>query len=336
MHRGMRCLLATTALAASALLGGMAQAQPQVRLEPSAASQCLRSVAGAAAAPDYPFTALKRAQPGKVTVRLTFTAPDGPPRVKIEATEGPEELIDAVLEHAKHLRVPCFPNKAEPVTLRRSYVFDASLEKVHWSRAEDAVDPRLAEQVSCITHRSGGKQPNYPPAAARADVQGRVLARLVFSSPDAPPTAEVVSSPVAHRLNDAVEQWVRGLRMPCLQGEPVRVSQLYFFHLDASAYGFIPLSLLQVMKLSKGLREARLRFDTRQMGCPFELRMLYKQPFAPNEIGEVGEPNPARRPLLEWLSTVELDLSPQDHNTVFGDTASISVACLNIDIKPKE
>lgn len=321
-------------MAGLALWCGVAQAQ--LRLEPSEASQCLSVVAGASEVPDYPFEALKNRSAGKVKVLLTFNAPDRAPRVKVEAEEGPAILADAVRDHARNLRVPCLAPGAEPVTLRREYVFDQSLEKVHWSTAEDTADAERSEFLRCITHRSARKRPDYPRLALQNGVRGRVLARLVFSSPDAPPAAEVLASPLASRLQETVEQWVVGLRMPCLQGAPVRVSHTYVFFIEGSADGFKPLTLLQLMRLSKGIRQATLQFDTRQMGCPFEVRLEYWQPYSRNLVGEVGEPNPARRPLLEWLRTVELDLSAQDHNTVFGDTAHITVACLNINLKPKE
>jgi hypothetical protein len=79
-----------------------------------------------------------------------------------------------------------------------------------------------------------------------------------------------------------------------------------------------------------------LDFDTRQMGCPFEVDFHYRQPRLRNRIGEVGETNAARRPLLEWMESIVLDLPSNSLDSVYGDSTRITVPCARIDLKPKE
>ena len=145
-----------------------------------------------------------------------------------------------------------------------------------------------------------------------------------------------MSRPYANRLAAQVEDWVKGLRMPCHQGEPVEGYIVLVFAFKGKSFGFPPLTLQEWIGGTKGVSEQRLQFDTTTMGCPFVARLLYRQPNLPNAVAGVGAYNPARRPLFEWLASVELDLPGKALDSVYGDTADITVPCLKIDLKPKE
>ncbi len=72
------------------------------------------------------------------------------------------------------------------------------------------------------------------------------------------------------------------------------------------------------------------------MGCPFDVKLRYLKPDLPNDVGEVGSTDAARKPLLAWLAQAELDLKSEQRAAVFGDVVGFTVPCVKLDLKPDE
>lgn len=170
-----------------------------------------------------------------------------------------------------------------------------------------------------------------PPGAG--NVQGRVLVRMRFTAPDQAPQAEVIARPQA-RLASAMTRWVQGYRMPCFGGEPVEAVYTFQFTFEGEGYGFTrAMTLQEVLPAVRGIHTQTLNFDTTEMACPFEVKLKYRRPGLPNAVGEVApegtpaatpfSPNPARRPLLDWLAKMELDIPPTALDSVYGDTVTL-------------
>lgn len=343
----MRCAAAMAAAVLELALAVPAAAQ-QVTLEPSAAVLCLTPAVAERGAPEYPFVAFKRGQTGRVKVALTFTTPQTRPAVDVVLQEGGDEFVDAVKQHVRDFRVPCHDGGETPVKLVFDFVFRADDRQVHWSPPVDADDPARKAQVACIAHQSGRKAPEYPPGVLRAGYQGRVLMRLRFESPDQPPVIETfvrrgVGGGFAERnleraLVSHVEQWAAGYRMPCHQGQPIATTFTFVFNmLEDQVYGFKPdLPLMSVLSMVRDIRKQRLAFDFNRMGCPFDVALQYRRPVQPNLVGEVGSQDPARRPFLAWLASVDFDLPEEALSSIYGDTAHFTVPCLKIDLQPQE
>ena len=323
--------------AALVLAAGMPCLAPaqQVELLPSAVSRCLQPVA-AERLPEYPFAAWKNGEKGRVTVELEFTIADGRPGVDVLAREGPDSLVDAVRSHVRSWRVPCLDPAEAPARLRIEFVFQPDDRKVIGSGVLDAADAARTEQLACVRHLRGNKAPEYPTEALRRQVQGRVLAKLRFAATDQPPVAEVHARPSAELLADAVRRWVAGYRMPCLQGPPVEALWAFTWRFEGEVFGFKPLELRQLLSLVPEVVTQGLAADTTAMGCPFDLRLHYRQPFLPNGVAELGVSNPARQPIIDWLRSARLELPSRTADAVFGDFTTVTVPCLKIDIKPKE
>ncbi|WP_425256599.1 hypothetical protein ACPOLB_13930 [Rubrivivax sp. RP6-9] len=331
MRRDLHVLL----LAVGLLAGGAAVAQ-QVELEPSPAAQCLTASDPALALPDYPFVQYKSGERGRVKLALEFSAADAAPQITVLEHEGGEAFVDSVRVHARSLRVPCLP-AGGTVRLERDYVFEPDRQQAYAGPGQDVADVQRRELLGCMRHVSGSLQLKYPYWARRAQVQGRVLVQLRFDDGASPPAVLQVSSrPGARRLAAEIEQWMAGVRLPCHAGGPIHSTLVYAFHFEGEAYGFKPMTLLQFMGNVKGARQQRVQFDTTHMGCPFDIRLLYAQPFQRNRVGSVGGYDPARHALLEWLRNAELDVPSNMLDAVFGDTADITVPCLKIDHTPKE
>ncbi len=317
--------------------GAMAQ---RVDIAPHPALRCLGVVPGAPEAPEFPPREFKDRARGDVQVLLEFSGPDQAPRVTVQTHTGQEAFVEAVLAHARQLRVPCLEPGDGPLRLVRDYQFRPDDRTVHWLRSSDPDAAAKEKSLACVRHERGGAdaRPAFPMRAEQGGLQGRVLARLRFDAPDQPPTAEVHSRPSAAPFAETVERWVKGLRMPCHPGGgPIEGRWMFEFRLEGEGhFGFRPLSLPALLGSTRGIRQLTLAFDTTQMGCPFELEFSYLRPRWPNGVGELGTPDPARRPLLEWLETIELDLAPRLLDSVYGDRTRVTVPCIRIDFKPKE
>jgi hypothetical protein len=316
------------------LLVGLAAAQ-EVTLEPTAAQRCLTPAAEQRGKPDYPIGPFKRNESGRVAVELTFTTTDKRPAVAVLSHEGSDEFVDAVREHVSQFRVPCLGAADIPARLQIDFQFKPDDREVHWSEPVDAGSRDRPAQLKCLVHASGDKFPEYPAAARRSELQGRVLARLRFSAPDQPPAAEVFARPAAQPLAAVVRHWVAGYRLPCLEGGPLEATWTFVFRLDDDVFGFRPLNLLQFLGAVRDIRKQTLRFDFNAMGCPFDLKFMYRQPYLPNAVGEVGGSQAARRPFLAWLAGVELDLPKRSQDAVFGDSVTLPIPCTKINLNPQ-
>ncbi len=337
-----RWVLALVAGLALAALPGLAPAQ-QVTLERSAALACLTHQTPGSL-PDYPFAAFKLEQSGEVRVELVFDGPEREPQLKLLDASGSSDhaadFVQAVKRHVRGLRLPCMRPGEAPVRLEQAYSFAPDRRRAVTDETVDPLDEQRQRLLRCVKHESAG-EPGYPDTAREKEIQGRVLARLRFDAPDQPPQAEVYARRSAVLLRREIESWVRGYRMPCHQGGSVSGLWLFEFRLGSDAYGFKPLTLLELMGAVRDIRQQTLSFDTTQMNCPFDLRLRYGRLALPNAVTEVltgGQraADPARRALMRWLEGVELALPAESLDRVFGDTALVTVPCVKIDLKPKE
>jgi hypothetical protein len=301
--------------------------------------RCLRHEGGPDAQPQYPAAAYNANAPGRVQVALVFSGPDTRPTVRVLLHEGQDEFLQSVREHVRGLRVPCMAAGSVPVELRQTYDFEPDRRQVHWSDAIDSRTRAAGRIWSCLLHASGFRAPEYPLWARRQGVQGRVVLRLSFDKPDAPPKVEAFSRNSTRRLADDLADWAQGYRLPCLEA-PASTLMTYVFMLseagETPGYGFRDVTFMQVLSNAVGIRQQTMAMDTQQMGCPFDLWVHYLQPQLPNGVGEPGEPVPARRPLIEWLEKFEWDLSSRTLDAAFGDRFKLTVPCIKIDLKPKE
>jgi hypothetical protein len=318
------------------LLGGWASGATaqQVELAPSAVAACLNAPPDEAGQPEYPFVAYKAGTPGRVLVELHFTGADLRPAVTVLNRDGDSSFEDAVREHVRRLRVPCLP-AGQQARLRQEYVFQADGRPVFWGPAMDTADTARATMLGCMKHLSGKPHPGYPPELLRRGMQGRVLALMRFTSDDQAPQVKVLTPRSSRALGDLIEEWVQGYRLPCHTGEPIDTTVVFIFGIEGEAYGFKPLSLLEFAARAKNLKTEGLQFDTRNMGCPFDVKLHYQRPFLANRVGVQGVADVRRQPLVNWLVRAELDLPPRQADSVFSDIADIHVPCADFAIPPE-
>lgn len=321
------------------LLGGapLCAGAQEIKAEPSPAVRCLSPAPDQRGAPEYPFDPWKQGQAGRVKVELAFTGAALRPAVKVLEYDGDDSFIEAVKEHVREYRVPCLHSDDIPVRLVIEFVFKPDGRKALWDTPRDEADAARSAMTQCVVHRSGKSAPPYPPAALQGGLQGRVLLKMRFDATDKAPSFEVYGADLHSILNDTIESWAAGYRMPCHHGAPVSTKIVFEYLIEGmGSYGFKPIGFLQFLGRVKGIDQASLAVDTNTMGCPFDLSLLYLQPRLPNVVGQLESTHPARRPLLQWLAGVELDLPRASLAAVYADTARFSVPCLKIKLKPQE
>lgn len=334
----MRCL---ALLLLTGLCGWLGQAHAQgmdVQLAPSAAVACMTPPVAQRGEPEYPFDPWKRGEGGRVLVELIFTGRDLRPEFKLIRNEGDDALVNAVEKHVATLRVPCLDDADIPLRLRQDYVFEPDRRQVSWTAPVDAADGQRRLQLKCMAANDGSKGPDYPVWARREGVAGNVLVALRFTGPDRAPTlTPYAGSRVMRRMAaTSIEPWAQKLRLPCM-ARPVDAVVVFKYRLEGDpAFGFKNISFMQWLRSVKGLDQMHVSFDTGQMGCPFDVKLNYRQPHLPNLVGQLGEPDARRERLLEWFSQHVLDLRSEQLDAVLGDDATFTVPCIKIDLKPKE
>ncbi len=323
------CCLAATAVAQT----------PDIQLAPSPAVRCLTPAEDERGEPEYPFAPWKRGEGGEVRVELIFTGATLAPEVKVLSAQGDDDFVAAVKAHVRRFRVPCIEDSDVPVRLAQIYVFVHEKKLVNWSAPDDLADVERRQMLQCMAAQDGSKSPVYPRWAREDGVQGNVLAQLRFTAPDRPPAITLYTTGRTGRdLGVSVRDWAQKLRMPCLTGKPVESVVIFKFRLEGEPpFGFRPFELRQFLALVKNRERLDARFDTRDMGCPFDVALTYRQPHLSNLLGEFGPPRLERRPLLDWLSKLELNFTKQsDLDATLGDTTNIAIPCVVINLIPQE
>lgn len=325
-----------TAALCIALAAGGALAQTRIELAPPAALDCLQVPAGQPVEPVYPFDQYKGGVTGRVQAAVTLQGGRLANDIDFLTSEGDSAFVEASRQFLRSLSAPCL-QPGEKIRLVYDFVFEPDRRKVVWAGPSAPEDPARANMAKCVRHSDGEKNPRYPPIAQRNDLQGRLFAIMTFSAPDTAPAVELFNRPAAAPFSREVRAWMAQLRMPCHSGAPVRTSTVFIFRLDGDTFGFRPLTLMELLSVSKGIGGRRLELDTTAMGCPFSLKLAYLQPLRRNAVGEVGGNDPQRRPLLELLAGLELDLPRNALDSVFADTADIAVPCIRLNLNdPKE
>jgi hypothetical protein len=335
MQAGRRLGIAAAAVAVC-LAAGLAQAQTRIEPEPSPALGCLQVPDGEPMEPVYPFDQYKGGVPGRVKASVALPGGLFGNEVEILSSEGDTAFVDSSRRFLRSLSAPCLKS-GEKVKLLYEFVFQPDQRSVTWAVPQDEGAAARKEMAKCMRHLDGEKS-QYPEQARRTNQQGRVLVTLTFASPDGAPEVELMHRRSAEVFASSIRNWAKGMRLPCHTGaEPLRMSVLMIYRMEGEgAFGFKPLTLTELLSVSKGIEERRLKLDSTNMGCPFQLKVTYHQPFRRNLVGEVGDSDPRRRPLLELLTGIELDLGVRALDSVFADTADVTVPCLRLNLNPKE
>lgn len=326
---GLRALCAAGLVAAC--LGSTAWAQPVFMLPMSEALACLTPVAGERGLPVYDPELLKRKEGGRVEVELSFANATSAPALRFLGPDTFTGLTDAVKAHVQKFRVPCLPAGAQParIILTFDFIPNDGRKVMAWN-AVDAPSPANVLMHQCLTRIAGPERPDYPRRALDQDAQGNFLVRLTFTSATSAPEVTFDDGPSDRSLRDSLKRFYANYRLPCMTDGPVSMARIERFRIEGSARTLVKdLTLQQFLGGVTGLPQ-QVYFDTSKMGCPFDVRVEHRQPYFGNWVGELGDANPARKPLLDWISSLQLRVTPP--HRILGDTFTVSVPCVIIDL----
>ncbi len=201
--------------------------------------------------------------------------------------------------------------------------------------AAECEAPRIAQgRINAVVKAVGAESYQMDPSAW--------VARLTFSAPDAPPLVETIYAGGDSRFADRLIAEARLLRSPCATAAAPLTSR-EFRYVGVRYGGFEryraaeprlkrELQLTELVRLIKDLKSQRVKFDLREMGCPFKLRFAPFQPYLPNEVEEQVQGEPSRAPLLEWLRTITVDIPKDMMPTAIGRESMIAVPCAVLDL----
>jgi len=305
----------------------------ETTLAPSPAAACLARAPGKTDKLEYPQEKLERKEGGKVPVVLVFRAPDKAPEVTVNELNSNRELIDLVRDYVAGFRLPCMSKGDAPVTLRQDYVFTPNdgRKVVHTTPTDDA-DPAREEQLRCMVNIHENTKPFYPEQALQEQAHGKYYVKASFDAADKPPTVTWLASGGNRHLERAVEHFLQDLRLPCYSGGPIEFRVLY--HYETYGGEIKVLKDLSLRTFLGAVKEAPgpVFFDLNSMECPFDLRVRYYRPYSENVVSELEKSVPERKPLMDWLSTLTLNLGGADTNELLGDEFTLTVPCGKVDL----
>jgi hypothetical protein len=304
-----------------------------VSLAQSPALACLTVTEGTPATPDYPAAYLQNKKGGKVEVQLEFTAPGEAPKVTLLTSTPYQELNTIIEQHVRRFRVPCMVPAHGTVTLLQNFVFDPDgSARAQAYAARDQRDAEREQILSCRVHVYPTKKLEYPPSALRKEIEGNVIVKMRFTAKDQPPIIEVLSSPNSVNLRAVVEKHAVGWRLPCMTDQPIETLLVHMFTLDREwKTRLADTELAKLLKSSKNVQRP-VYFDFDKMACPFDVRTSYHRPFDDNTVEQVGAEVASRRPFLEWLAKLTLNLDTNTSGFVFASTMKVSIPCGQLDL----
>lgn len=219
--------------------------------------------------------------------------------------------------------------------LTRPLLAAALAAAVDVSTAEACEAPRIPDgQLSALSGDIGRGSYHVEPST--------VIVRLTFTTPDAAPAVDTIYAGGDSRFVEGVIAEARMLRAPCATAatpatsvETKRLSVRYSgFENYRAAEPRLKneLQLADVVRLVKDLKSQQVKFDLREMACPFRVRFAPYQPYQPNMAVEDGSTEPSRTPLLEWLRTVTLAIPRDMMVTAIGRASLVTVPCAVLDL----
>jgi hypothetical protein len=283
---------------------------------------------------EYPAEAFERRDGGTVQLELIFSRADEAPTVRVlNRPRAWERLVDATLLHVRRFRMPCLPDGHPPVTLHQDYVFTPNDGRKVVATAPTESDPARQRQLACMTLTGQPGPVDYPLRSQRLEEQGTVILELNFTHAERPPEIRVLARPRSADLVAAVREYAQRLRLPCLESASIRTNLSYRFKFEGAPRALInDIGLVPLLKQAKDVRGG-VYFDLNTMACPFDLRITYWRPHLANTVGQLDRDVPERRPLMDWLANIELDVRNVDTaNLLLGAEFTLRVPCGTIDL----
>lgn len=300
--------------------------------QPTSQVACLTPAANARGAPEYPKDELLMKAGARVRVQLVFTSPDWAPRAKILENTGERNFAESVEQYVERYRLPCLVEGGVPVTVNQEFSFEpGDGRKVSYGSVKDEAD--CCADLKCT--RMPKRGPTYPRSVVQQGIGGNVLAQVTFARQDQEPSVRIIYDARNRALADAVQEHMKQYRFVCPLpgGKPVSATQHFAFRVEGSTrYAFNDLELKHFLGLVDAKDWVNGKFDFNTMGCPFDLAVTVRRPYAANVVGEYGGADPRRKQFVNWISGLTVKLPKESEPYLVGQTMKVSVPCLVLDL----
>lgn len=187
------------------------------------------------------------------------------------------------------------------------------------------LEPSPAASCLILTKGSADK-PEYPQEMLDSRKAETVSIRMTFRSPDASPKVEVLNDSPSEQFIEAVRQYAKGLRAPCVQAgdAPVALTQEFVFDpmggrkVMSSMPEDADATSRQAMAdcLAKVNPDFKMRFPVFDRSRDEDTRILVRLTFQ----------SPDKAPELEWLAAPEGRKSMR--NLIQEDASNLRIPCM--------
>ncbi|HXA48570.1 MAG TPA: hypothetical protein VNW52_13125, partial [Burkholderiaceae bacterium] len=166
----------------------------------------------------------------------------------------------------------------------------------------------------------------------RGGVDAKYYVEARFDAPDTPPAITWLATLGNSNFQDAVARYLEGMRLPCQNNGPVTFRGMYEFRMEGDSYTLLKdMSLRDFLGAATDLK-GPIFFELSSMDCPFDLRIEYLRPYSKNIVSELEKTNPNRQLLIDWLSTLTLNLGKENGIKVLGNQFNLTVPCGKVDL----
>lgn len=293
---------------------------------------CLTPSISDRGSPDYPTDELNVKAAGKVSVRLSFKSRTLPPKVTVLEKVGTYKFVESVERFVEKYRLPCMTALSGEVIAEQTFIFNPENGgPVQFNEVSDANSTALDER--CISGTLRGIF--YPGQAAEEGKGGNVLVSYSFSAANEEPQLTVLYNARSERLASAVRGYLKEFRYTCPipADKPVKLTQTFKFILEgADRVAFKDFSLVEFLQSVKRADLRGAKFDFKLMGCPFDISVRVRRPYAKNVVGEYGVKNPARSEFIGWVSELTMELPESSEPYLIDQSLKVSVPCMAISL----
>jgi hypothetical protein len=193
-------------------------------------------------------------------------------------------------------------------------------------------DAGLVMSTTCVSMPKTG--PKFPRLELEAGKGGKVLARVSFKETGASPVVDIVFDSHRPRLAQVAREHLAQYQFTCplTDSNPLRAEQVFSFVLtDSNRYVLKDMGLKTFLSYLDRKDLVGAKFDTTQMGCPFDVNFRPRRPYTDNVVGEYGESDVRRWELLKWLRKLTMPMPKEIEGQLFDAPIKIAVPCATIN-----
>lgn len=268
-------------------------------------------------------------QGGSARFRLVFTRAEREPQIEMLNWYGHADLVEIAEAYVRGYRLPCLA-AGERVEVEQELAFT--------TLPNDRAPEGETEVFKCLRTPDPGQvaTPNLTRSRIKPKARGNVLLNLTFRTAEGAPEVDEVYVSAPFEFKVWVMDSVKAYRLPCLKpgSAPATMRRLFTFKANPSdpALQLRDMSLVPFLKAVKDVEKMPVKFDLDSMACPFKVIWALYQPLATNPVSEIGTRVPQRKPLLDWLGTLTLNLDEPQFEQLLGSTMVLTIPCGKVEL----